>query len=104
MLLSIRELLERGDRDLACVPFAEGRSGLLSREIETLRAFGGIALQVDVQAFPLNVYLMAGSSQRLAIYPQRGGTIKLGNTPRLEVSDGAGHELHIYRDPFTENE
>lgn len=102
MVLCIRELLERGDRNLASVPLGGGRSGLLGRELETLHAFEGISLEVDVRAFPLNVYLMGGSSQRLAIYPQDGGTIKLADTSRLELSDGAGHELHIYRDPFKE--
>ena len=72
---------------------------LTDEECATLGYFEGMALEIDVQSLPLQVYVMGGSEKRLAIYP-RQGYIKFPRAKSISLKDEENsRELVIYREP-----
>lgn len=104
MLLSINELAHHGNKmGTIRIPFGGGEEDfgfLEDSEIETLGMFEGLTIEVSPEALPLQLYLGNGGSWSLAIYPHKGGTIKLGQK-KLRVQAG-DRKLLIVRDPFPE--
>lgn len=94
--------LAQGEEDLIRIPFGEdGSKPLGPEERTTLLAFTGVAINVSsARVFPLEVFLMGGSSKRLAIHP-RAGCIELDDAAEsIRFNDDNGHELDIYREPI----
>ena len=94
MNISIKEIAEER---LAVVPLSEGNEPLCEYEKSTLEAFSEVQLDVEGDAFPLDVFLMGGSFQRLGIFPKKGGRI---NQSEFKIHlKQENLELFIFRDP-----
>lgn len=103
MLVTIRELALVNDTGLIGVPSSSEGDHLMSlteEETATFSYFQGMALEIDRESLPLQVYRMGGSSRRLAIYPRKG-YIKFPGAKSISLKDEENaHELVIYREPF----
>ncbi len=99
MIITLLELADSKGTDLICVPIGEGKSVPLSTSGKvTLRQFGDMALKAEEEAFPLQIYYMAGNFRRLAIHP-KGGQIDV--LPEDVVTHKRGnYELSVYRNPL----
>lgn len=82
---SLRELSE--DKKGQFVRVSNGKKGtpLDTDELATLAAFGELAIEATKDAFPLLVWLMNGSSSRLALYPKRGMFSVVGHEGSTDV-------------------
>ncbi|MEK9174651.1 MAG: hypothetical protein AAB725_01630 [Patescibacteria group bacterium] len=100
MIVTIRELVRVNDTNLMGVTSGGGHlMSLTDEECATLGYFQGIALEIDVQSLPLQVYLISGSMKRLAIYPRKG-YIKFPVARSISLKDEENvRELVIYREP-----
>lgn len=101
MKVTAMEIAASSDISLACVPLGEENNVPLDEEErQTFRSFPDLELEVDEEALPLYVFLIGGSSKRLAVHPSPGGKIKM-STEELELQIGE-RELFISPDPLKE--
>ncbi len=107
MIFNIGEMIEENGATQFHIPLVGSYVELLEEEKRTLMAFSHLSLETEEENIPFDIYLMGGSTRRLALYPTRG-EIKSVNEGResvdltfcLAYADEKGNQLWIYRKPF----
>ncbi len=103
MRITIQEILEASGTSLAYVPMGSGyRDPICRLEKRTLEQFSNISLEVNLEAFPLRIYLMGGNIRTLAIFPSLGGKII---RPKGEVDfNKKGYKLCVFPNPHIDEQ